>query len=166
MLEESTYRRLLWKHYGDYWLMRSRWFTGSAAIVLGLVGMSGVVANRHFWLLGSVLILTGLHMLASRHIYINRIIKAWKKLPETRAETQIAIKDNKLNLVSNLAETSLTGEAITKVRDFGEGFFIYLSRQHFIAIPRKAFKDEHEYHAWIDAIRKLAGPDSGKEGWA
>jgi len=164
-LEELVYRRMLWKHYGDYWLMRSRWFTGPIAIALGFVGMSGVVANRHFWFVGGILILTGLHMLFSRHLYINRVIKAWKKLPDNRAETQITIRDNKLNLVSEMAETSMTGATINKVRDFDEGFFIYLSRQHFIAIPRKAFADEHEYHAWIQAIRELAGPDSGKEGW-
>jgi len=165
ILDEQTFRRLLWKHYGDYPLMRSRWVTGPVGILLGLIGYSGFVADRHFPILGTVLVLTGLHMLASRHLYINKVIKAWKRLPDATMQTRMSIDDHQLCLNTDITSASLSGESIVKVRDFIEGFFVYLTRQHFIAIPRSAFNNDHQYHAWIEAIRSLAGPDSAKEGW-
>lgn len=165
ILDEPTYRRLLWKHYGDYWLMRSRWFTGVFAILIGIIALSGLITDQPLVILGVLLVLTGLHMLASRHLYINRVVKAWKQLPDSNKQTSMMIDNDTLRLDSEVAETTLTGESINKVRDFGLGFFIYLSRQHFIAVPRQAFGDDRQYYGWIDAVRTLAGPDSAKERW-
>jgi len=167
-LDETTFRKLLWKHYGDFLLMRSRWVTGSLNVLIGCAlilyrPITGLESG--FFLFGVVAILMGCYLLFSRGIYIKRVVKAWKHLPDWGKQTRMSIDDAALTVETEVTKSSLSGESIAKVRDFADGFFIYLSRQHFIAVPRHAFRDNEEYLGWIDAIRALAGPDSAKEKW-
>ncbi|MEO0476394.1 MAG: YcxB family protein [Planctomycetota bacterium] len=167
-LDESTYRRLLWKHYGDYARMRSRWLTGPLNIAIGfaLFSIPPIPGfERGMLIFGTFAICTGTYLLISRHYYIYKVIRQWKRLPDSEKQTRMSIGDDTLELDSEIASSKLTGESVVKVQDFGEGFLIYLSRQHFIAVPRDAFADDRVYRDWIAALHALAGPDSEKEGW-
>ncbi len=160
-LDEPTYRRLLWKHYGDYPLMRSRWVTGSLNILIGFA----LLRTTPMLVLGTCAILIGIYLLCSRHYYIYKVIRGWKRLPDSNRQTRLSIRDNRVCMDSEIIEATLAGESIAKVRDFGIGFLIYLSRHHFIAVPRNAFMDDQQYKEWINAICTLAGPESAKKGW-
>ena len=164
-LDERTFRQLVWKHYGDYLRMQLRLFTGPATIILGIIFATAFMFDRRLPLLGIVLIAFGLHMLFSRYLMVNKVIKAWRRLPDSSKRTTISIDQNRLCFNTDITDVSFEGEMIVKVRNFEIGFLVYLSRQHFIGVPRSAFENEARYQEWINAIVSLAGLEGSKAGW-